>query len=100
VLAEPGHAIGPDAFPTLASSIQDRSVQTAATSSLARQEMEKLPAALARYERHQIERALDAAEGNRANAARILGISRRWLLKKLERYERERTAGTSPGREV
>jgi len=42
--------------------------------------------AVARYEREQIERALDAAGGNRAQAARALGISRRWLLKKLERY--------------
>jgi len=41
---------------------------------------------VARYEREQIERALEAAGGNRARAARALGISRRWLLKKLERY--------------
>ena len=42
--------------------------------------------AVTRFERQQIERALEAAEGNRAQAARALGISRRWLLKKLERY--------------
>jgi two-component system response regulator HydG len=41
---------------------------------------------VARYERAQIEWALDAAGGNRSQAARRLGISRRWLHKKLERY--------------
>lgn len=45
-----------------------------------------LLAAVERFERQQIERALAAANGNRARAARSLGISRRWPLKKLERY--------------
>ncbi|MEY4950554.1 MAG: hypothetical protein RL698_2765 [Pseudomonadota bacterium] len=45
-----------------------------------------LLAAVARFERVLIEEALAAAGGNRARAARTLGISRRWLLKKLERY--------------
>ena len=42
--------------------------------------------AVARFEREQIARALDAAGGNRAKAARALKISYRWLMKKLERY--------------
>ena len=42
--------------------------------------------ATARFERQCIERALADASGNRARAARALGISYRWLLKKLERY--------------
>jgi two-component system response regulator HupR/HoxA len=41
---------------------------------------------VARFEREQIEGALEAAGGNRAQAARALKISYRWLLKKLERY--------------
>ncbi len=41
---------------------------------------------VARFERDCIERALAQAGGNRAKAARNLGISYRWLLKKLERY--------------
>ncbi len=41
---------------------------------------------VARFERQCIERALAAARGNRAQAARSLKISYRWLLKKLERY--------------
>jgi len=42
--------------------------------------------AVAHFEREQIERALEAAKGNRTQAARTLKISYRWLLKKLERY--------------
>ena len=42
--------------------------------------------AVARFERACIERALAEAAGNRAQAARDLRISYRWLLKKLERY--------------
>ena len=42
--------------------------------------------ALERYERELIEQALERADGNRVHAARLLGISRRWLQKKLERY--------------
>jgi transcriptional regulator with GAF, ATPase, and Fis domain len=90
VLLEPGHSIGLDTFPAIAAAaIQDRSVETAATSSLALPEVESLPAAVARYERHRIERALNAAQGNRTRAARVLGISRRWLFKKLASYERD-----------
>jgi len=43
-------------------------------------------AAVARFERACIERALDTTGGNRTQAARALKISKRWLLKKLERY--------------
>jgi DNA-binding NtrC family response regulator len=42
--------------------------------------------AVAGFERACIERALAAAGGNRAAAARALKISYRWLLTKLERY--------------
>jgi two-component system response regulator HydG len=42
--------------------------------------------AVARFEREAIQRALATAHGNRAEAARNLKISYRWLLKKLERY--------------
>ena len=42
--------------------------------------------AMALFERQLIERAIVAADGNRAQAARELKISYRWLLKKLERY--------------
>jgi len=41
---------------------------------------------VSRFERLQIERALEEAGGNRTKAARALKISKRWLLKKLERY--------------
>ncbi len=41
---------------------------------------------VAAFERRCIERAIAAAGGNRAHAARQLRISYRWLLKKLERY--------------
>jgi DNA-binding NtrC family response regulator len=43
-------------------------------------------AAVARFERACIERALETTGGNRTQAARALRISKRWLLKKLERY--------------
>jgi two-component system response regulator HupR/HoxA len=41
---------------------------------------------VSRFERQQIERALEDSGGNRTKAARALKISKRWLLKKLERY--------------
>ena len=37
-------------------------------------------------ERQAIERALDSVGGNKTHAAKVLGLSRRGLLKKLERY--------------
>jgi Nif-specific regulatory protein len=43
--------------------------------------------AVARFERERIERALAEAGGSRTRAAQALRISKRWLLKKLERYE-------------
>jgi len=41
---------------------------------------------VSRFERQEVERALEEAGGNRTKAARALKISKRWLLKKLERY--------------
>jgi len=37
-------------------------------------------------ERLTIERALESSGGNKTHAAKLLGLSRRGLLKKLERY--------------
>jgi transcriptional regulator with AAA-type ATPase domain len=48
-----------------------------------------LDVALGRYQRRLIHDALEAAEGNRAEAARRLGISRARLLRKLEEAEQE-----------
>jgi DNA-binding NtrC family response regulator len=42
--------------------------------------------AVAALERELIRRALEAAEGNRAEAARRLGINRRLLYSKLEEH--------------
>jgi DNA-binding NtrC family response regulator len=90
VLAEPCGMIGLDDLPgipaatTVAESARARTdeiVCDALTS-----QTSNLLAAVEGFERQQIERALAAANGNRARAARSLGISRRWLLKKLERY--------------
>jgi len=41
---------------------------------------------LASAEREQIRRALEAASGRRIEAARLLGLSRRTLYRKLEKY--------------
>ena len=46
-----------------------------------------LPTAMARLERAMIERALFAAHGNRAEAARRLNINRQLLYEKVRRYE-------------
>jgi DNA-binding NtrC family response regulator len=45
-----------------------------------------LPAAVARLERSMIRRALHACGGNRAQAARRLGINRQFLYEKIKRY--------------
>ena len=37
-------------------------------------------------ERHYIERVLEATQGNKSQAARVLGLDRRTLYRKLERY--------------
>lgn len=47
---------------------------------------EDLPTAIARLEEHLIRRALARANGNRAEAARMLNIRRQFLYTKLERY--------------
>ncbi|MCC6316195.1 MAG: sigma-54-dependent Fis family transcriptional regulator [Gemmatimonadaceae bacterium] len=53
-----------------------------------------LPRALDDVEREHIERTLRAYRGNRSRAARILGISRATLIKKIRDYG---LAGTAPG---
>ena len=47
---------------------------------------EDLASALARLEEMLIRRALDRCQGNRAEAARMLGIRRQHLYSRLERY--------------
>jgi DNA-binding NtrC family response regulator len=89
VLAEPGDTI---ALADLAGIPAPPEGPDAPPESREDLEASGLHAAVAHYERRQIEQALEAAGGNRARAARALGISRRWLLKKLERYGME-TAG-------
>lgn len=49
------------------------------------------PSGLAEMERRQIERVLEQTGGNKTRAAKILGIQRRTLYKKLARFERERS---------
>ncbi len=50
---------------------------------------EDLPQAVARLEQAMIQRALDQARGNRAEAARLLGIHRQLLYRKLAAYGME-----------
>jgi two-component system NtrC family response regulator len=52
----------------------------------------ELPAAVARLESEMIRRALAAADGNRAEAARRLGIHRQLLYEKLRKYGMEPSA--------
>jgi DNA-binding NtrC family response regulator len=49
---------------------------------------------LSDVERRQIMRVLEQTGGNKTRAAKILGIQRRTLYKKLDRFERERTGHT------
>ncbi len=44
---------------------------------------------LAELERRYIEKVLAAADGNKTQAAKVLGLDRRTLYRKLERYERD-----------
>lgn len=46
-----------------------------------------MPEAIERVERHMIAQALSEAGGNKSEAARRLGVSRRNLLRKIKRYE-------------
>ena len=46
-------------------------------------------------ERQAIERALDTVGGNKTHAAKVLGLSRRGLLKKLERYREQDEAAAN-----
>ena len=48
-------------------------------------------------ERQAIERALDSVGGNKTHAAKVLGLSRRGLLKKLERYRETDEAAAAGG---
>lgn len=47
---------------------------------------------LEELERRYIERVLKAADGNKTQAAKILGLDRRTLYRKLERYEKQASA--------
>ncbi|MCA9581876.1 MAG: helix-turn-helix domain-containing protein, partial [Myxococcales bacterium] len=47
------------------------------------------PLQLHELERRYIERVLKAAQGNKTQAAKLLGLDRRTLYRKLERYEQE-----------
>jgi DNA-binding NtrC family response regulator len=47
---------------------------------------EDLPSALARLEKHLIQRALERCRGNRAEAARLLNIRRQHLYTRMEQY--------------
>jgi Nif-specific regulatory protein len=46
-----------------------------------------LQEAIGRMERHMVERALRVSNGNRSQAARVLGLTRQGLLNKIHRYE-------------
>ncbi len=43
--------------------------------------------ALAEFEKRFIKRALESADGNQSRAARVLGIHRNTLSRKIERYK-------------
>jgi len=58
-----------------------------------------LPAPLSTIEREHIVRALEQVQGNKAEAARLLGVSRRALYRQLERHglhQSARAVGTAP----
>jgi DNA-binding NtrC family response regulator len=94
VLSEPGEMIGLADLPGVRPATLCRAEAAAHPVACRGETDASLPAAIALYERQQIEHALEAAQGNRAQAARALGISRRWLLKKLERYGVPPATGT------
>ncbi len=56
-----------------------------------------LPGAVARLEAAMIRRALEAAGGNRTEAARRLGIHRQLLYEKLRRYGMEPSGNRTEG---
>ncbi len=60
---------------------------------------ETVLAELSRRERRHIEEALERTGGNQKDAAKLLGISRRTLIRRLERYRlaRPRKRGDGPG---
>ena len=89
VMAEHGEPIGPDDLPGVAVVVLDRFSAGDAlpvSRKVSPNDDAGLLDAVALFERQLIERAIVAADGNRAQAARALKISYRWLLKKLERY--------------
>jgi DNA-binding NtrC family response regulator len=90
VFSEPGEKIGLAALPDIVvhSAVREDAAARRARLPTSAPAATSLPVAVARYERETIERALHAAGGNRSAAARSLGISRRWLLRKLEGFER------------
>lgn len=77
-------AIQPEHLPLAVRSYQPRSPGHSAARS-----MLNLDRTLARVEQQLIERAVQQAEGNRAEAARLLGISRARLLRRMEESSAE-----------
>ncbi len=51
---------------------------------------------LEQLERRHIERALQHHQGNKTRAAKALGVDRRTLYRKLERYDEERSSALPP----
>lgn len=75
----PGSSIGVEHLP-----LAVRSFRPGEDPALAKNKTVSLDDAVARYEQKLINEALEAADGNRAEAARQLGISRARLLRKLD----------------
>jgi len=86
VMVEPGEPITLAELPGVDARLADGEGAAPAATDAATPPQGGLFDAIARFERAQIERALETAGGNRTQAARALKISKRWLLKKLERY--------------
>ncbi len=94
VMADPGVPLAPGDFIDLVSEDVAATADARAADGAAPLSAPPLPMpstrglldSVATFERQRIEQAIAAAGGNRAQAARDLGISYRWLLKKLERY--------------
>lgn len=84
VRTAPGSSIGVEHLP-----LAVRSYRPGERSGVAKAIM-PLDVAIQRYQRRLIHEALEAVDGNRAEAARQLGISRTRLLRKLEEADQEK----------
>ncbi|QDT08057.1 Transcriptional regulatory protein ZraR [Rubripirellula lacrimiformis] len=87
VRATTGSSIAPEHLP-----LAIRSYRPGGASAVAKSTAVSLDDAVFRYEMRLINEAVDAADGNRAEASRRLGISRSRLLRKLDEAE-QRSAG-------